>query len=848
MDGIEKQVGLADDYLNEGEQRLVPLVACRGRLEVDDRLSRGHVKTAASAEALDAAALVKPHPDRVYVMVIGLGSSEYWGTNNNGDSFPEAALLGRPPADVTMSFFDKYKGRMKPVWGHSTFRQAHAFQEHQNSNPRLAIGGIHDTFWNGRMHRVENIAWLDRHNPKGKKWVTRIDAGEPVGTSMACKVPFDRCFPAGTLVSTINGHVPIEQIQVGDLVTTHLGRLRAVTVSYPKLEVGEMIKIKAVGTPEIKATENHPFLILRHADVRSCVGSANGKLTRHQPQDGKCRRCKRELDYVPVWTESRDLRVGDYLLSVLDECADTVSSGLDLARLVGYYLGDGYIISQKSGKKKQGERKDMGVGFSVGIHEEEHLGRIIETLNAVGVDNEPNVYDAGCGRQAVMVNVYSRGLAEMMQALGGRGTHKKRVAPSIHAWSTEEKLALLGGWIDTDGHFDEKKGSTRITTVNRGLALDARRLCLSVGIPASVVNGGEIKEYGTSKGTGETCWHVFIPASYAKHLDPYSIKVKPFETEYSNSQGFFWGGYYATPVRAIEEIDGDVEVFNLGIEEDESYVVEGVVVHNCSVCGNLAPTRAQYCNHLRLGAPGYAMRQIRPDGKTVSMVNDFPVFFDESFVETPAAPEALMIMKVAAEQEKLAQIAKNAEIKKTGPDLPLDVAMDDLHGLYDHESPLPAPVVAKLATVGLQNAIKAAASLGMCLRPSEVFGIHFGIEKFARGELDALDACCLFVKPHEVKSAKLEGTLTSITDHVKVARAVDLLRPFASGRSYQEPHITGRLMRKLGSFRPFGTPAPSDQMKALIGVYHTLYKAACGEYGYGTTQLSQTAASRFGGY
>jgi hypothetical protein len=356
-----------------------------------------------------------------------------------------------------MAFFDRYKSRMKGKWGHETFMTAHAFQEHQNSNPKFAIGGIHGTFWNVRMHRVENITWLDRDNLKGKKWVDRVDAGEPVGTSMACKVPFDRC----------------------------------------------------------------------------------------------------------------------------------------------------------------------------------------------------------------------------------------------------------------------------------------------------------------------------------------------------------------------------------------------------SVCGNLAPTKGSYCNHLRIGTREYALRQIRPDGKAVSMINDFPVFFDESFVETPAAPEALMIMKIASDQQKLAQ-QKVAEIKKEGPDLPLDVALDDLRGMYEAESSLPAPVVSKLATLGLSNAIKAASSLGICLRPSEVFAIQFGVEKFAAGELETLDEACLFVTPHEVKSAANQHV--GAIDHIKVARGVDLLKPFASTRSYQEPHITGRLLRKLATFRPLGVPAPSYQLQSLIGVYHSLYKAASGEYGYGSTQLALTATSRFGGY
>lgn len=202
MEWLEKLVPAGDrTFLDDGERGVTPLVACHGRLEVDDRLSRGRHKVAAAEEAVAAAARIQPVPGRVYILNVALGSFEFWGDNNNGDSFPEAGLLGLPPADIAMSFFDRYKARMKgKEWGHKTFLKAHTFEEHRNTDPKLAIGGIDGSFWNDRMHRCENILWIDR--TKGKKWADRIDAGEPVGTSMACKIPFDRCSICGNLAPT----------------------------------------------------------------------------------------------------------------------------------------------------------------------------------------------------------------------------------------------------------------------------------------------------------------------------------------------------------------------------------------------------------------------------------------------------------------------------------------------------------------------------------------------------------------------------------------------------------------------------------------------------------------------
>lgn len=66
----------------------------------------------------------------------------------------------------------------------------------------------------------------------------------------------------------------------------------------------------------------------------------------------------------------------------------------------------------------------------------------------------------------------------------------------------------------------------------------------------------------------------------------------------------------------------------------------------CSICGNKAKTRAQYCEHLR-----YNMRRILPDGRQVYALNPPPLkFFDISFVRRPADPTAYGLAKVAAQK------------------------------------------------------------------------------------------------------------------------------------------------------------------------------------------------------
>ena len=62
----------------------------------------------------------------------------------------------------------------------------------------------------------------------------------------------------------------------------------------------------------------------------------------------------------------------------------------------------------------------------------------------------------------------------------------------------------------------------------------------------------------------------------------------------------------------------------------------------CSICGNEAPTRAQYCSHLK-----NELNKIYPDGRIVCADNPNPKFFDISIVWRPADKTGYMLKKVA---------------------------------------------------------------------------------------------------------------------------------------------------------------------------------------------------------
>lgn len=71
--------------------------------------------------------------------------------------------------------------------------------------------------------------------------------------------PGDNCFVAGTLISTPNGDVPIEQIREGQLVSTRFGPKRVVKCMTHMAQRSALVTVQTIGG-SVVCTNNHPFL------------------------------------------------------------------------------------------------------------------------------------------------------------------------------------------------------------------------------------------------------------------------------------------------------------------------------------------------------------------------------------------------------------------------------------------------------------------------------------------------------------------------------------------------------------------------------------------------------------
>lgn len=278
----------------------------------------------------------------------------------------------------------------------------------------------------------------------------------------------------------------------------------------------------------------------------------------------------------------------------------------------------------------------------------------------------------------------------------------------------------------------------------------------------------------------------------------------------------------------------------------------------CSICGNKAPSRKEYCNHLK-----YYMNRIDPEtGKHVHAINLHPRFFDISQVLIGADKIAKTLMKVAASAgratpflgsayiaEKMATEEKAAEIEKQIPASDPPASQDTVETMAAaipevkaQEKPLPEDVLDSLGSMPLKDVFSTLPLLGILPKPQEfqrIVLISIGKKKAA----DHLDHHNMCFDPKWVEEPSRSHMNLVDMGGSPSERIIHMLKPFMGERSYAAPHLGKRLVvmiksagqEYLPNFIKMGADAERDPIGLMpilmlaAGMYAAFSKKAPGQ-------------------
>ncbi|MGH2478153.1 MAG: DNA methyltransferase [Ktedonobacteraceae bacterium] len=333
------------------------------------------------------------------------------------------------------------------------------------------------------------------------------------------------CLVRGSLVLTRDGYTPIENVQVGDLVLTHMGRWSAVTAK-SCTGTKAVVRVTAQGVADLRCTPDHQ------------VWTRRGR-TDHPRRIAKSAQ--------PEWMAASET-LGSYVNLKLHPIEESPLS-TDEWWIVGRWLGDGHLsvrgLPHISCNHLEAEELVARLGA--------HTGAVNRNATATQIYIKDRAGQVG-------------GRIHNMIRRCGSGAANKRVPVEALALCPEKAEALLSGYLSADGHYVAKYDRWTASSVSRplllGMALVAQR---ARGVVASVYAG---RAPGKSIIQGRT------------------VETKQdWIFAFRNSPGYLQSGWIEDDgawkkVRDIQPA-GESEVWDIQVAEDASFTAEGCIVHNC---------------------------------------------------------------------------------------------------------------------------------------------------------------------------------------------------------------------------------------------------------------------------
>ena len=370
------------------------------------------------------------------------------------------------------------------------------------------------------------------------------------------------CFLEGARVRTRQGEKIIEQISVGDEVMTHQGRWRKIYHTQKRSYHGKICSIRYYGDSgrELNVTAEHPLLIVR-----------------------RVRESMRNREFQLTWARADSLKVGDYLVVPVPQpvmepvFAHTVTVPIgrgrhapierdvnlpyepDFFRLLGYYFAEGHVDNEHY----------MSLSFNV--DETEYIADaknlIKHYCNKTVIENAPR-------QNGQTLVLSSTEVARTFAREFGANVYEKHIPEWISSAEPVLLAELIKGMWRGDGSYDPKKNMFRYNTVSADLAYAFRDACLRLGIAASV----NMQERPLPR---KNIYAVVIASPFNPKFGEV-VGVNAPAGDLSGSPFSIDENFMYVPIKEIDVEEQETEVYNFSVEEDESYVAEGVVSHNCT--------------------------------------------------------------------------------------------------------------------------------------------------------------------------------------------------------------------------------------------------------------------------
>lgn len=381
------------------------------------------------------------------------------------------------------------------------------------------------------------------------------DWGQGIDFPLYANDRYGDCLLAGTRIRLADGtSKAIEDMKILDRVVTAEGNEQEVTATMVRHYEGTLVNLRLWGHTHLSCTARHPILTKRgyiqiqHVKTDDWVAMPAyrvGRLTSVKTMDyaRASLLCNMSSSSNRRGYAASAAAQGARMDEAIAEMPYEIELDHDFGRLIGLFLAEG-------------STNQNVVAWSFNADEEDTLvAELLGLLKSVfGIE-------ASISRpkdSVIQVRVSSKLLRVMMESWCGKGAAGKHIHADLMGGPPEFLQAVFSAWMDGDGHF--RNGVLVGRTVSRNMAQDLYAIAQALDLRPSI-SGRQPHPDGIAK---KFVW---------------TIKVRPDQKDSAGCQrenNVVW-----RRVRSVEKTPYVGNVFNISVAVDESYVAEGVGVHNC---------------------------------------------------------------------------------------------------------------------------------------------------------------------------------------------------------------------------------------------------------------------------
>jgi len=347
------------------------------------------------------------------------------------------------------------------------------------------------------------------------------------------------CFSPDTKIMTNDGYKKICDVKIGDLVLTHKNRFKK--VNHVMSKKSETIYNVNITGEIIRATGNHPFYTISHKRVNN-----NGK--------------RETISSNPYWKEVKDLEKGDSIGLAINEkniipIHETLpTDSNNFWWFVGRYIGDGYCVCAKRKTRKSCDYR---------IHLSCHIDEVAEIEDIIKGMFHYNITDDKTSSKAKDIYIYNKKLYDFLQQFG-KYAHGKHLNNTVFDLPSDLLKSFIDGYISADG--SPNNNALTFTTVSKELAYDLQ-YCIHKAYKSPCTLTINKPSKGIINGKSFT-----RRPSYTGRFNP----IKSSKDRNIFKYGCVWIRYKNKEIKEYNDT-----VYNLEVDEDNSYTANNFIVHNC---------------------------------------------------------------------------------------------------------------------------------------------------------------------------------------------------------------------------------------------------------------------------